>query len=80
MRAIVQAGKDSASDPAVAVQMRRGSTKNHFWLFFFFFFGGAQGTWRFQGQELKLNHSSNSSHSSDNARSLSHRATRELLP
>ena len=39
---------------------------------FFFFFGCAYGIWKFLGQVLSLQHSSNPSHSSDNVRSLIH--------
>ena len=48
--------------------------------FFFFLWGGGQahGTRRFPGQGSNPNHSSDLSHSSDNAGSLTHRATREL--
>ena len=41
-----------------------------FFLSFFFFFGLALGMWNFLGQELNPCHSSNPSHCSDNARSL----------
>ena len=41
------------------------------------FFGHANGTWNFLGQGSNLHHSSELSHSSDNARSLTHWAPRE---
>ena len=51
-----------------------------FWelLYFFFFFGCAHGIWTFPGQGSNLSHSSDPSHCSDSARSLTHCATREL--
>ena len=48
-------------------------------ILFFFLFGHACGIWKFPGQESNLCHSSHESHSSDSARSLTYRATRELL-
>ena len=48
--------------------------------FFFFLWYHAHGIWKFQAQGSNLCHSSNQSHSSDNTRSLSHWATRELHP
>ena len=49
-------------------------------LFYFIFiiFGRAHSMQKFPGQGLNLHCSSNQSHSSDNARSLTHLATREL--
>ena len=46
---------------------------------FFFFFGFAHSTWKFLGQGRNPCHSRDPSRCSDNARSLTHRATRELL-
>ena len=43
-----------------------------------FIFGCASGMPKFQGQGLNLSHSSDPSHCSDNAESLTHWATREL--
>ena len=48
--------------------------------FFFFLFGCACMWKKFPGQRLNLYHSNDPSHSSDNARSLTLCATRELLP
>ena len=42
-------------------------------------FGLVHSKWKFQGQGANLHHSSDQSHSSDNAGSLTHGATRELL-
>ena len=50
-----------------------------FW-FFLPFFGHTHSTCKFLGQGLKLHHSSNPSCCSDNAGSLTHYTTRELLP
>ena len=44
-----------------------------------FVFGHAHGMWKFPGQGSNTQHSSDTSHCSDNARSLTHCATRELL-
>ena len=44
-----------------------------------FFFGHARNIWKFPSQESNPRHSSNQSHSSDNAKSLTCRATRELV-
>ena len=46
---------------------------------FFFFFGCTYGMYDFLGQGSYLSHSSDPGHSSDNTRSLTHWATRELL-
>ena len=43
------------------------------------FFSHAYSMWKILGQGLNLNHSNNLCHCSDNARSLTHWATRELL-
>ena len=55
MRDIKQAGKE-------ALHHKLKNEKN--------FFGLAQGMWKFPGQRLNLRHSSDPSHSSDNAKSL----------
>jgi len=48
-------------------------------LFFFFFFSSPHHSmWTFLGQGSNLYHSYKSSHSTDNTRSLTHSATREL--
>jgi len=46
---------------------------------FLFLFGLALSTWMFPGQRWNLHHSSNPSHCSDTARSLTHSAAGELL-
>ena len=46
---------------------------------FCFVFGHTHNMWTFLSQGLNLHHSSDSIHSSDNTRSLTHCATRELL-
>ena len=49
------------------------------YLFFFFLFGGCtHSMWKLLGQGSNLHHCSDSSHSSDNARSFTCWATREL--
>ena len=45
----------------------------------FLFFGCAHGMWKFPGQGSNLYHTCNHSYSSNNTRSLTHRATSELL-
>ena len=50
-----------------------------FSFFFSLFFGCSHGMWRFLGQGSNLGHSSSPDPCSDNARSLTHRATRKLL-
>ena len=53
-----------------------------FWVFSFLFVWFLQHLWHAEvprGQGSNSNHSSNPSHSSDNSRSLTHGATRELL-
>ena len=50
----------------------------YLYIYFFFLFLLAQGLWKFQDQGSNPHHSYNQSHSSDNARSLTHWVTREL--
>ena len=45
---------------------------------YFFLFGCARGMWKFLGQGLSPHQNSHQSHSSENARSLTHWVTREL--
>ena len=52
---------------------------NKLYMNFLFFFGHAYGMHKFTGQGLNLCHSSNQSHSRDNARSLTHWAIGELF-
>ena len=47
--------------------------------FYFLLFGHIHGMWKFQGQGSNTHQSRDPSHSSDNTRSLTHSATRELL-
>ena len=50
-----------------------------FGFFFLFNFGHPCGMWKFWGQGFNSHHSSDPSHCSDNTRSLTHCAMRELL-
>ena len=50
-----------------------------FFFFKIYFFDYTCSMWRFPGQGSNLSYSSNLSHNSDNARSLTHWATTELL-
>ena len=55
-------------------------TIHFFFLFLFLFFGLNHSIWNFPGQGLNPHHSSSPSCCSDNTRSLTHCATKELLP